>query len=275
MPSFTGGPDFRTPFGINVWLRSTQDIKTVSRTVAASTITSVTIDGFANQKSLPKGMVLALIATGADAGKVGPYQPASGADVTTVSITGTPTGGTFTLTLAAEGSPPDGIFSQAGVTTAAIAFNATATAVKNALEALDGVTVGQDFTVTGGPGPGTPYVITAKAGGAFDEIPLTWTHTDSLTGGASPAVAIAHTTPGGGTAGATDGRADPRNIVGINNTFLPYQLEYRDVEVACVYDAAAVAAWVLMYNSAGVPVPIDVETERALRFAINLNILFP
>lgn len=275
MPSFTNGPDFRTPFGVNVWLRSTQDIKTVSRTVAASTLTSQTIDGFPNQKYLSKGVVLALLTSGADAGKVGPYQPASGADVSTVTITGTPTGGTFTLTLAAEGSPPDGIFSQAGVTTAAIAFNATATAVKNAIELLDGVTVGQDFTVTGGPGPGTPYVITAKAGGAFVEIDTKWSATGSFTGGASPAVAVVDTTPGGAVAGATDGRADPRNIVGINNTFLPYQLEYRDVEVACVYDAAAMANSVLMYNSAGVFVVIDVETERALRLATNLNILFP
>src|ERR1035437_6607442 len=223
MPSFTGGPDFRTPFGINVWLRSTQDIKTVSRTVAASTLTSQTIDGFANQKYLPKGVVLALILTGADAGKVGPYQPGSGLDVSTVTITGTPTGGTFTMTLAAEGSPPDGIFSQGAVTTGAIAYNAAASAVLAALAAVDGITA-NDFAVTGGPGPGTPYVVTAKVGRAFAEINLVWSATASFSGGSAPAIGVVNTTPGGATAGATDGRADPRNIVGINNTFLPYQL---------------------------------------------------
>jgi hypothetical protein len=62
----------------------------------------------------------------------------------TVTITGTPTGGTFTLTYS-------------GQTTAAIAYNANAAAVQSALEALSNLAPG-DVTVTGGPGPGTPYL---------------------------------------------------------------------------------------------------------------------
>src|SRR3954451_6710120 len=64
----------------------------------------------------------------------------------TVTITGTPTGGTFTLTYA-------------GATTAAIAFNAAAAAVTTALEALPNIGPG-NVLVSGGPGPGTPYVVT-------------------------------------------------------------------------------------------------------------------
>lgn len=38
MASFTKGPNYRTPFGKSEFLRSTQDIKTVSFTVDAATV---------------------------------------------------------------------------------------------------------------------------------------------------------------------------------------------------------------------------------------------
>lgn len=41
----------------------------------------------------------------------------------------------------------------------------------------------------------------------------------------------------------TDGRQLVANIVGINDTFLPWQLVERDVEVAVVYEATVVQAW--------------------------------
>jgi hypothetical protein len=52
-------------------------------------------------------------------------------------------------------------------------------------------------------------------------------------------------------AGATDvvdGRQTAAGIVGILDTFLPWQLMDRDVEVAVAYDAAAIQAWCLEYN---------------------------
>jgi hypothetical protein len=64
----------------------------------------------------------------------------------TVTISGTPTGGTFTLTFN-------------GQTTTAIAYNAISSVVLSALIALSNIRTG-DVTVTGGPGPGTPYVVT-------------------------------------------------------------------------------------------------------------------
>lgn len=120
-------------------------------------------------------------------GLYGPYAGTT-AEAQTITITGTPTGGTFTLTYR-------------GDTTAAIAYNAAASAVQSALEALPSMTPG-DVTVTGGPGPGTPYVVTF--GGALYGDVAQMTSTGSFTGGSSPAVAVTTTTAGGsaGTLGA-------------------------------------------------------------------------
>lgn len=115
---------------------------------------------------------------------VGPYNvvPSVGADeVQTVTITGTPTGGTFTLTFD-------------GDTTANIAYNATAAALRAALEALDSIGEG-NVVVTGGPGPGTPYVVTFKNALGGQDVEL-MTKDTALTGGTSPNVTVVETTPG-------------------------------------------------------------------------------
>lgn len=100
-------------------------------------------------------------------------------EVQTITITGTPAGGSFTLTAN-------------GQTTAAIAYNATAAAVRSALNALSGVNV----SATGGGFPGTAVVVT------FNE--PSWnvaqmTAASSLTGGSAPAVAVTTTTQGDAT----------------------------------------------------------------------------
>ena len=95
----------------------------------------------------------------------------------TVTITGSPTGGTFTLTYS-------------GQTTSAIAYNATALTVRNALEALSNVEAGA-VTVTGSAGG--PYTVTFTSGADVAQM----TATPSLTGGSSPSVTIATATVGG------------------------------------------------------------------------------
>jgi hypothetical protein len=117
----------------------------------------------------------------------GPYNVMLGATsggtnaVQTVSITGTPTGGTFSLTFG-------------GQTASGIAYNATASAVQTAFLALSSVGAG-NATVTGGPGPGTPYVITFT--GSLGKKPVgAITAAGSFTGGTSPAIAVAQTTTG-------------------------------------------------------------------------------
>lgn len=100
----------------------------------------------------------------------------------TVTITGTPTGGTFTLTFA-------------GSTTTGIAYNANSAAVEAALEALDSVGV-DNVTVTGGPGPDTPYVVTFTGDLAGEDVPQ-MTATGSFTGGTTPAITVTTNTEGG------------------------------------------------------------------------------
>lgn len=79
---FQRGPNFRTPFGKNVFLGST-DFQVESWTVACATVPSETIDGF-TQKILRPGQLMAEITgTGggglaADVGKVGPFDTGAG-----------------------------------------------------------------------------------------------------------------------------------------------------------------------------------------------------
>jgi hypothetical protein len=99
----------------------------------------------------------------------------------TVTVTGTPTGGTFTLTYA-------------GATTAAIAYNAASAAVVSALEALPNIGAG-NVTGSGGALPGTPVVITFTNALARQNVgQMTASH--SFTGGTTPAIAVTTTTAG-------------------------------------------------------------------------------
>lgn len=104
------------------------------------------------------------------------------ADVQTVSISGTPTGGTFAL-------------ASNGAVAAGIAFNAAASAVQAALQAL--ATIGSgNVTCTGGPLPGTPVVCTFAGTKATGKQPAMTAGSGGLTGGTTPTVAVTHTTSG-------------------------------------------------------------------------------
>lgn len=103
-------------------------------------------------------------------------------EVQTLTITGTPTGGTFSLTYN-------------GVTVAsAIAYNATGATLQTALEAFFGV---GNITATGAAGG--PYTVTFKlAYGAMDAALLVLSD-NSLTGGTTPSMNIVETTQGAST----------------------------------------------------------------------------
>ena len=154
-------------------------------TEMARTIT-LDVSKFTEGTHYPDGYFL----SGLPLGKVtatGLYGPYGGraSEVQTVTITGGPTGGTFTLTFD-------------GATTAAIAYNAAASAVQSALEALPNINPG-DVTCTGGALPGTAVTVTFGGQYLGDNVPQ-MTATGSLTGGTTPAVAVATTTAGGSTA---------------------------------------------------------------------------
>lgn len=50
----------------------------------------------------------------------------------------------------------------------------------------------------------------------------------------------------------TDGRKTSANIVGVNDTFLPWQLMERDVEIAVVYEASIVDGRLIELDATGV-----------------------
>lgn len=115
-------------------------------------------------------------------------------EVQTVTITGTPGGGTVTLTFQGE-------------TTATIAYNAIASVVEDALEALPAIGQG-NVRVTGGPGPGTAWAVAFINRLGHSDQPLMTANGASLTGGTTPAIAVTQTTAGSATG------FDPRIKVG-------------------------------------------------------------
>lgn len=74
--------------------------------------------------------------------------------------------------------------------------------------------------------------------------------------------------------GATDGRGDPANIVGLNLTFLPWQLIERDVEISCVYDCVAVQGWCKELDAAGAEIVLTNATADAMRNTKGLDVKF-
>lgn len=260
MGSFQGAT-FRTPFGNFPYLRSTQDVKTTSYTFAHDSLPTQEIDGV-QQRYLPKGAALAVITSGADEGKVGVFQDAgSGADEVQVLTGTTVSAGTFDLTILGE-------------TITAVPFDVTAAALQTAVRAavagsenLDYAGLSDDIVVTGGPLSATPFTITFNGSFGIDLPESTVDDTD-LTG------TIAVTTSTEGVVGAIDGRGDTNNLVGFNNTELPWTLMERDVEVAVVYEAAVVQENCVKLNAAGAYVVLDDTTAAAMVAQKSLDIRF-
>ncbi|MEU5259021.1 hypothetical protein [Amycolatopsis sp. NPDC021455] len=95
-------------------------------------------------------------------------------EVQNVTVTGAPTGGTFTLTFD-------------GQTTGTIAYNATGSTVQTALEALSNIAPG-DVSVTGSAGG--PYAVTFSGAYAGVNVPAMTANGSGLTGGTSPSVTV-------------------------------------------------------------------------------------
>lgn len=73
-------------------------------------------------------------------------------------------------------------------------------------------------------------------------------------------------------AGATDGRQTLANIVGINDTWLPWQLMEHDCEVAATYEATVVQAWCFERDSGGNRIALTNTTIDAMRGVKGLDI---
>jgi hypothetical protein len=142
-------------------------------------------------------------------------------EVQTVTITGTPTGGTFTLGFGS-------------VLTTALAYNATATTVDTALEVVVGA---GNVVVTGGPGPGTAYTVTFAGTLAGRNVTALTASGASLTGGTSPAVAV--TTPTPGVSAVAKNEVQAYTVTG-TPTGGTYTLSYGGVATAGIaYNASA------------------------------------
>lgn len=100
-------------------------------------------------------------------------------EVQTMTITGTPTGGTYKLAFR-------------GAETAAIQFNANAAAITSALEALPSIGAGN--VVVTGTGP---FTITFGGTLAGENMPMVYLANNSLTGGTTPTVTVVQATKGG------------------------------------------------------------------------------
>jgi len=131
---------------------------------------------------LPKGTVLAY-----SHGRFFEYSNATNGTnaVYTVTLTGTPAGGGFTLKFT---DPDTGQVQE----TASIAYNAASSAVTSALTALPGIGSGN---VTTSGSAGGPWTITFQ--GALAAMPITLAFgTNGLTGGTNPTATVVYTTPG-------------------------------------------------------------------------------
>jgi len=96
-----------------------------------------------------------------------------------------------------------------------------------------------------------------------------------------PGSVIAKITSGAGSgmvgvfqAGVSDGRQTTSNIVGVNDTFLPWELDERDADIAVVYEATCVQAWCFEYNAAGVAIPLSNTTRDAIIALPAVALLF-
>jgi hypothetical protein len=96
-----------------------------------------------------------------------------------------------------------------------------------------------------------------------------------------PGTVMAKVTSGGESgkvgpfqAGVTDGRQTLANIVGLNDTFLPWQLMERDVEIGVLYTGVAVQAWCFELDASGNAIALSNTTADAMRSTKGLDVLF-
>lgn len=134
-------------------------------------------------------------------------------DVQTINLGGTPTGGTFKITV----EYPVGNKQ----TTTAIAYNASAATVQTALAALSNVGSG-NVAVTGSAQPGNTQTITFQGALGKRPVPAITADITGLTGG-SPTVTINHSTTGSSGAafgayasGNSDGTQNPTCILAVD-----------------------------------------------------------
>jgi hypothetical protein len=143
-------------------------------------------------------------------------------EVQTLTVTGTPTAGNFRLAFKS-------------VSTANIAYNATSAAVQAALEALSTIGTG-NVLAAGGPLPASPVTLTFQGQLAGTNQPLVTVVSTAFTGGTTPAVTVAETTPGTGLYDPIGGWFDLGATKGgvtttMNNTEEEFTIDQQKVQI--------------------------------------------
>ena len=189
-------------------------------------------------------------------------------EVQTITVTGSPTGGVFSLTFDGE-------------QTADIPYNASAAAVKAALDALYGIETG-DVVTAGGPLPATPVTVTFGGRFAGRGVGNLAADATGLTGGTTPAIGVAETTPGAGLYSPVGGwlelGATREGIqVELNNTETGFDIDQAAGEVGTAPDTwecfvntrlAEMTLEHLVFAWEGVPITTDlVNNHRKTAFA--------
>lgn len=259
MPSFSKNFGPGVAFGRNEFLRSTNPKpQTESYTVSKDSVPLRDFGDGSQQRILQPGTAMAKITSGPNAGKIGPFQAAGTSGTQTVTKSGTWTDVTGTYALSAGGDSVD------------VPVGANAATVAAAVQALDAF---EDYTVSATGGPlGTSPLVFSFVGDTGDEVvPALTFDATNVVGGTIPDAAV---TSSAGTAGATDGRGDTANLVGLELTFLPWTLLERDVEVSVVTNATAVQAWCKELDAAGNEIVLANGTADALRGGKRLDINF-
>ena len=204
-----------------------------------NTMTSATLGNFASAGANANDFSIVITEGGTGTGVTG------GKARQTITIAGTPTGGTFTLSLDYDGTV---------YVTDPIPYNASAANVVTRLNDVLGTSA---VTATGGSLPGTPVVVTFdSATYANIDIPLMTADSSALTGGTLVAVTIAETITGGGAALGTY----KITAAGATATFSPVTTNATGVSFYVVrspkkYDPVAntTSQWVATANKGTVP----------------------
>jgi hypothetical protein len=203
---------------------------------------------------------MAKITSGPDAGKIGPIQAAGTAEQQTITKSGDWTSTTGTYTLGADGFDD----------TVEVPVGANATDVAAAVQTLSAY---DDFVVSASGGPlGTAPIVLTFTSDVGEEAPAVTFDATNVAGGTTPGATVSETTDS--APGATDGRSDTDNLVGLELTFLPWTLLERDVEVSVVTNATAVQAWCIELDAAGNEIPLSNTVADALRGKKRLDINF-
>lgn len=75
-------------------------------------------------------------------------------------------------------------------------------------------------------------------------------------------------------AGVTDGRQTVANIVGVNDSYSPYEINVHDVNVSALYHGTAVLGWCTTRNADGDRITLTTTIADELRGKRGLDVTF-